>query len=96
MITPDPEDPSRVSIATDVHPVNGGALGTHEIFRASVAIEDDRSTIDWQAVTTQSPVRNLRPLIVRHNNQRIVLWQRGDFVTFRDYQMDTVGFIEEG
>ncbi len=41
-----------------------------------------------------SPVRNIRPAVIRNRNKRIVLWQRGDFQTYRNYQLDPVGFIE--
>jgi hypothetical protein len=90
LITLDPCDPSCVFVSTDMHPQSGEPIGQHEIFCATIGVKDDRSTIEWTAVTSNSPVRNLRPLILRPDDRRIVLWQRGDFVTFRDYQMDTV------
>ena len=94
LITLDPRDPSYVLISTDVNPHTGEPTGQYEIYRASIGPDDDRSLIAWQAVTTQSPVHNLRPLIVYNNDRRIILWQRGNFVTFRDYQLDVVGFLD--
>lgn len=96
LVTLDPADPTVVFISTDVDPTTGKGLGgKHEIYRAKVGPNDDISTIKWHAVTTKSPVRNLRPMVVRDGNQRVVLWQRGEFKTFVNYDLDTVGFVEQ-
>lgn len=95
LIAMDPVDPEVVFISTDVDPTTGEDRGgTHEIYRARIGPHDDITTITWQPVTTDSPVRNLRPLVLRQGNHRVVLWNRGDFVTYLNYQLDTVGLIE--
>ncbi|MCM2374043.1 BNR-4 repeat-containing protein [Aporhodopirellula aestuarii] len=100
LITLDPADPSTVVISTDVNPTTGekrsGAQqsGVHEIFRARVEASDGIESIEWNAVTKDSPVRNIRPVIVRDGDRRVVLWNRGDFQTYTNYQLDTVGFVE--
>lgn len=95
LITLDPGDPSLVFISTDVDPTTGESLGgPHEIYRAYVALEDSLDTIRWQAVTQQSPVRNIRPLVVRDGPLRVVLWNRGDFRSYTNYELDAVGFVE--
>lgn len=96
LITLDPVDPTVVFISSDVDPNTGESHGGHhEIFRAKIKLGDATGTIRWKAVTHDSPVQNIRPNIVRDGNRRIVLWQRGDFKTFTNYQLDTVGFIEK-
>jgi len=95
LIALDPVDPNVVLISTDVDPKTGKDRGgKHEIYRAKIDPADDVSTINWQPVTKNSPVRNIRPMILRDDNRRIILWQRGDFRTFTNYDLDTVGFIE--
>ncbi len=95
LITLDPIDPTVVFISTDVDPGTGKDHGgRHEIYRARIKAEDDIRSIKWDPVTKDSPVRNIRPVIVRDGKRRIVLWNRGDFTTYKDYQLDTVGFIE--
>lgn len=95
LVTMDPVDPTLVFISSDVDPSTGEDTGgKHEIYRAKIGPEDNISTIEWQAVTENSPVRNIRPMILREDNRRIALWQRGDFVDFTNYQLDTVGFVE--
>ncbi len=95
LITLDPRDPTRVVISTDVDPTTGQSLrGHHEIYQARVEQNDDRSTVDWQAITSNSSVDNLRPVIVSDGGHRIILWLRGDFVSYTDYQLDVVGRFE--
>ena len=96
LIALDPVDPSFVVISTDVHPTSGKGVGeTHEIYRAKIDLRDDRNSIRWKAVTKKSPCRNIRPIILREGPQRVVLWNRGQFNTYTNYQLDTVGFVEE-
>lgn len=96
LIALDPTDPQFVVISTDVDPKTGKDLGGfHEIYRAHIGPEDDITTIDWQPVTANSPERNLRPKILRDGDRRVILWLRGDFRTFVNYQMDVVGLVEE-
>lgn len=96
LITLDPIDPSVVVISTDVNPTTGEyGDGMHEIYRAHIGPKDDIRSIDWLPITKDSPVRNIRPMIVRGGNRRIILWNRGDFRSYTNYQLDTVGLIEQ-
>jgi rhamnogalacturonyl hydrolase YesR len=81
----------------------GRKLGTHEIFRANVGLTDTRRDphswrpgIYWEPLTRSSPgsVQNIRPVIVRDGDQRIVLWNRGFYGSYSNYQMDTVGIMQ--
>lgn len=95
LIALDPVDPETVFISTDVDPTTGkGSGGKHEIYRAKIGKDDDTNSIKWQAVTKDSPVRNIRPMVLREGTGRVVLWNRGDYKTYIDYDLDTVGFVE--
>lgn len=95
LITLDPRDPQYVVISTDVDPRTGKALGgTHEIYRARVGPQDDITTIQWEPVTQGSRHRNIRPIIVGDEDQRVVLWLRGEYRSFIDYTMSAVGLVE--
>lgn len=96
LITLDPQDPTYVVISTNVDPTTGLDRGSnHEIYRAKVAVEDDSSSIQWTAVTKDSPVSNLRPVIARSADYRVISWLRGDFRSYFDYQLDVVGTVEQ-
>lgn len=96
LIALDPVDPSVVFISTDVSPSTGEDQGgMHEIYRAHIGWQDDIDSVKWKPLTKSSPVRNLRPLVLRDGKRRVVLWNRGIFKTYTNYQLDTVGLIEE-
>lgn len=96
LISFDPNDPAIVVIATDVDPSSGRNVGSlHEVYRATVGPHDDINSVEWERVTKDSPVRNLRPVVVSDGRRRVILWNRGDFRSYVDYQMDTVGIVED-
>lgn len=96
LIAIDPGDPTTVLISTDVDPSNGeDGGGKHEIYRAKIRLQDDIRSIQWTAVTSDSPVRNLRPMIVRGEGYRVFAWLRGEFQSFTNYQLDVVGEVEQ-
>lgn len=95
LISLDPSNPTDVVISTDVNPATGKDMGgKHEIYRAHIGPSDNITTIQWNAMTHDSPVRNLRPIVVTGDGYRVFLWQRGDFISYTSFQLDTVGVIE--
>jgi len=96
LIALDPADPTYAVLSTDADPSTGQPLGggRHAIYRGRVHADDDIQSIDWQRITPPSDADNLRPMILRDGDQRVVLWQRGRFDTFIDYNLDTVGYVE--
>ena len=96
LISLDPVDPSIAVISTNVDPSTGNPRGPHhEIYRAKIGPDDTSETISWIAVTRNSPVRNLRPVIVRNDKIRVIAWLRGEFKSYTSYQLDVVGHLEK-
>ena len=96
LVTIDPVDLRRIYISTDVHPTTGkDSGGTHEIYTAQVELDDDIATIEWQPLTTNSPDRNIRPIVAIGDGYRAVLWLSGPWSTYTDYESNVVGFIEK-
>lgn len=95
LITLDPTDPTQVVISTDVDPATGEPLGgKHQVFRASVRPSDTTASIKWQRLTHDNKRHNIRPMIVAGENHKAILWSRGQYSTYTDYYLDTVGIIE--
>ncbi|WP_051235497.1 glycoside hydrolase family 88 protein [Marinimicrobium agarilyticum] len=95
LITLNPEDPTEVAISADVNPSTGTALeGKHQIFRAHIGEEDNTSTVEWNQVTHDPARHNIRPMFVPGEKQDALVWVRGQYNTYTDYYMDTVGIIE--
>lgn len=96
----DPNAPNVVYVSSDVHPRTGLPLVSdaddqrhYEIFKG--VTENGGASWRWTAVTANSNVDNLRPVIPKGGtNRRVVLWQRGNYRTYTDYNTDIVGLIE--
>lgn len=92
----DPEDPTKVYISTDVNPSTGEDLGgNHEIYSAKIGENDDISNIKWKAITTNSPHRNIRPIVASGGGYKVLLWLYGPWHTYLNYDTDVVGLILE-
>jgi hypothetical protein len=81
----DPNDPNVVTISTDADPAAGTPLVSaadrkrhRELFRGTTG--DAGQTWRWQAITANSTVDNLRPLVPHWNDPRTALvWMRGTY-----------------
>ncbi len=94
LISLNPEDPSQVVISTDVTPSTGEALGgKHQIFRAQIGENDDTSTVQWEQITQDPARHNIRPMFVPGEEHDALVWQRGQYNTYTDYYLDTVGIV---
>ncbi len=92
----DPEDPTNVYISSDVNPSTGEDLnGKHEIFYGKVTATDDVSTIKWEAITSQSAHRNIRPIVVANEGYKVLLWLYGPWHHYEDYDANVIGVILE-
>lgn len=82
----DPQDTRVLYISTNAEPVGGAPLISatdgrrhHELFRG--VTEDAGETWDWEPITRDSVMDNLRPLVPRWQGERTVLvWMRGTYL----------------
>jgi len=101
LIALDPDDPDIVYISTDADPASGEPLVSsadgqrhYEIFRGETA--DGGESWQWRALTADSPVDNLRPIVPVWPGGTVVLWLRGTLRTYTDYDTAVVGMIFPG
>lgn len=99
LATLDPDDLSTVVISTNAHPETGRPLNSRadgkrhwEIYRGETL--DGGRTWRWTAITENSTCDNIRPIIPRSPRWRVVLWLRGTYRSYTDYDLDVVGTIE--
>ena len=100
LIALDPHDPDYVVISANADPKTGAPLVSKadgqrhwELYRGFT--RDRGKTWQWKAITTNSTVDNLRPVIPAWTSpRRLVLWARGSLTTFTTYPLDIVGLIE--
>ncbi|MEX0928466.1 MAG: BNR-4 repeat-containing protein [Balneolales bacterium] len=98
LITLNPVNPDMVYISTDAHPVSGEPLISeangerhYEIFQGIT--EDMGATWNWEPVTENSQTDNIRPVILADESYQAVLWLRGDYRSYTDYNLEVVGFV---
>ena len=96
-----PADPRRVFVSTDVHPGTGDPLISHrdhrqhhELFEGITV--DGGASWTWTAVTANSTADNLRPIVpIWDADHTALLWLRGTYTTYHDYDLDVVGIITD-
>lgn len=94
-----PEQPNVVYISTNAHPVTGaplisGADGKrhYEIFRGTTV--DGGAAWTWEYITKNSTVDNLRPIIPIGGPGTILLWMRGTYSTYTNYNTQVVAMFD--
>jgi hypothetical protein len=95
-----PDRPEVVYISTNAHPVTGKPLVSAadgrrhwEIFRGATA--DLGATWTWTPLTADSTADNLRPIVrAIDGKRRVVLWLRGTYTHYVNYDLDVVGIFE--
>jgi hypothetical protein len=97
-ITVDPTDSTTVYFSSNVDPRNGTALlsgsdgRSHwEVYEASSP--DGGASWSTTAVTRNSSVDNLRPVITAGYGQEALLWMRGRYTDFRNFNTAIVGAV---
>ena len=93
----DPDQLDTVFFATNSDPQNGRLLVSaadgqrhFEIFRGRTT--SGGQAWDFASITNNSSIDNLRPIVPKRNsNQTALLWFRGTYRTYRDYDTQIVG-----
>jgi hypothetical protein len=97
----DPQDVNRIVISTNAHPVSGEPLISnadgrrhYELFEGTSV--DDGATFEWEPLTANSLVDNIRPVIPSWDaDRRVVLWMRGTYRSYTDWSSRIVGLVQE-
>ena len=95
----DPADPNVVYISTNADPASGKPLVSksdsqrhYEIFKG--ATRDGGKSWSWTAVTSNSAVDNIRPIVPGWDgNHTALIWLRGRYAAYTNYDLDVVGTI---
>jgi hypothetical protein len=94
----DPDNANIVYISTDADPVTGEPLISeadnqrhYEIYKG--VTDDGGESWAWTAITVNSTQDNIRPSVPTWDDGTALLWLRGTYNTFRDYNTELVGLI---
>ncbi|WP_182866429.1 BNR-4 repeat-containing protein [Rhodopirellula sp. JC639] len=96
LVALDPRDPDYAVISTNADPNSGTPLISRadgqrhwELFAGTTS--DSGATWTWTALTKDSSVDNLRPVIANtESDTRVVLWTRGTLRSYTDYHLDII------
>jgi hypothetical protein len=88
-----PDETERLFVSTRIDPRSGAGLARYEIFDGTT--HDGGASWTWTAVTEDSSVDNLRPIVPRWSPGRTaLLWFRGSYRTYTDYATAVVGIVD--
>jgi len=92
LVAIDPDDPRIVYMSSEIDPRDDLSTDKYEIYRGIT--NDLGSTWSWEAITENSTVDNLRPIVPEWNtDQTALVWMRGNYNTFRDWDTEVVGLV---
>jgi hypothetical protein len=90
----DPVNAQRVMVSTNVHPVTGVPLRSTRDNRIHWELwegyRNDQGRWSWKARTANSTEDNLRPIIVANGTSKAMLWMRGTYRSWLDYDTRVV------
>jgi hypothetical protein len=95
-ISIDPDDVNRVYISANVNPVDGKSekLGRYQIYEGKTV--DSGVSWTWKQMTFDKDQDNFRPFVPENHGQKIcVIWFRGRYSKYTDFQTEIVGVIEK-
>lgn len=88
----DPADLDTLYLSTPIDPRTGARTAHHELYRGRTG--DGGTTWGWEPITTDSPVDNLRPIVVPGVPGRtVLLWFRGTMTRSQHYATEVVARI---
>jgi hypothetical protein len=91
----DPDSPNVIYLSSDVNIHDGkpNASGHYEIYRG--VTRDGGRNWQWRPITENSTSDNLRPIVpARHPGSTFVLWLRGTYRSYTDYETEVVAFAD--
>jgi len=91
-----PDDPRVIYISTPYDPRTdqGDFRGKKEIWKGVTC--DNGATFEWEPVTANSQMDNLRPIVPKWDSKHTaLLWLRGTYTSAQSYNFKVVGLIEE-
>lgn len=90
-ITIDPSDVNTVYVSGDVHPETGAPTNHYQLYRGTTT--DEGETWRWTSLTPGATEDHIRPFVPR-GDRHVLLWLRGRYTTYTDYDMEVVALID--
>ncbi|GEM_PF-511903 len=86
----DPDNPNVVYVSTKINPTTNATTAKYELYKGVTG--DFGATWAWTAITADSPIDNLRPIVPSWNGESTaVLWMRGTYTSYTNWNTSVVG-----
>jgi autotransporter-associated beta strand protein len=86
----DPSNPNVVYMSSDIDPRSNTDTSRYELYKG--VTPDFGATWNWTAVTQNSTVDNLRPVVPQWNGQQTaVTWLQGNYFSYTNWDTEVVG-----
>lgn len=92
LVALDPQDPSTLYISSRIDPRSDSATAHHEIYRGTTTTGG--TNWNWTAITSNSSVDNLRPIMPSWTGGKALMWLRGTYTTYTDYDLAVVALVD--
>ncbi len=90
LVSIDPSNPNVVYMSSDIDPRTDTGTSKYELYKGVTA--DFGATWTWEAITENSTVDNLRPVVPEWNGQNTaVAWLRGNYYSYTNWNTEVVG-----
>lgn len=90
LVALDPSDPNRLFVSSNIDPRTQATLPHYEIFEGRTS--DGGANWTWDAITANSTMDNLRPIVPRWDDDHTaLLWLRGSYSSYTSYDLSVVG-----
>jgi hypothetical protein len=92
LVALDPDNPDVLYMSSDIDPRNGSDTDFYEIYKG--VTDDAGATWDWSAITENSTMDNVRPVVPEWDDENTaLLWMRGEYNSYTNFDTDIVGII---
>ncbi len=92
LVALDPRDPNTLYMSSNINPITRAQMAHYEIFKGRTG--DTGATWIWSAITANSAVDNIRPIMPKSGNgTSALLWMRGSYPNFTTYDLSVVGLL---
>ncbi|MCA9240912.1 MAG: BNR-4 repeat-containing protein, partial [Planctomycetales bacterium] len=88
----DPSNPNVVYLSSDIDPRTGAGAAKYELYKGFTS--DFGESWSWTAVTSNSPVDNIRPVVPEWDGQNTaVTWLQGNYNSYTNWDTQVVGQV---
>jgi len=92
LVALNPNNANSLYISTPIDPRTDTATAHHEIYKGVTS--NGGASWTWTAITSNSTVDNIRPVVPAWGSGEALFWMRGTYTSYTSYDMAAVGLVQ--